>query len=134
MADGSTHLFSAVEKDPNNVYYFVTKKILCEEAEMWIDDLPETLVTRFLADYMDSLTTDTHPMHSYRFLPTENTNDAVSAYNSILADEMVANGSVEGDEPEVIEIAEEDVLENCWKAPPHSVYLNTETETTQTST
>eukprot|EP00957_Ditylum_brightwellii_P209282 15361076-Ditylum_brightwellii.AAC.2 len=64
-ADKSTLLFSAVEKDPNNVYDFVTKKALCEEAEAWIDDLPETLVTRFLVGDMDSVTTDTHPTRSY---------------------------------------------------------------------
>eukprot|EP00957_Ditylum_brightwellii_P006430 488260-Ditylum_brightwellii.AAC.1 len=43
-SDESTRLFSAVEKDPNNIYYFVTKRALQEEAEAWIDDLPETLI------------------------------------------------------------------------------------------
>eukprot|EP00957_Ditylum_brightwellii_P057367 4350226-Ditylum_brightwellii.AAC.1 len=65
-SDKSTHLFSAVEKYPNNVYYFVTKRALHEEAEAWIDNLPETLVSRFLVDDMDSVTTDTNPTHSYQ--------------------------------------------------------------------
>eukprot|EP00957_Ditylum_brightwellii_P204118 15337767-Ditylum_brightwellii.AAC.1 len=133
-ADELTLLFSAAEKDPNNVYYFVTKKILREEAETRTDDLPETLVTRFLVDDMDSVTTDTHPMRSYRVLPTENTNDAISAYNSILANDMVADSYDVGAEPKVIEIVEEDILEKCWKAPPCSIHSNTETDTTQTST
>eukprot|EP00957_Ditylum_brightwellii_P099359 7568687-Ditylum_brightwellii.AAC.1 len=46
-ADKSKHLFSAVDKDPNEVYYFVTRNILREEAESWFDNLPETLATRF---------------------------------------------------------------------------------------
>eukprot|EP00957_Ditylum_brightwellii_P159223 12118697-Ditylum_brightwellii.AAC.1 len=64
-SDESNRLFSAVEKEPNNVLYFVTKKALRKEAEEWINDLPETLVTRFLVDDMDNVTTDTQPMHSY---------------------------------------------------------------------
>eukprot|EP00957_Ditylum_brightwellii_P042776 3239005-Ditylum_brightwellii.AAC.1 len=75
-ADELRHLFSAVEKDPNKVYYFVTKKILQDEAELWINNLPETLVTRFSVDDMDNVTTDSHPTHSYRVIPTEHTNDA----------------------------------------------------------
>eukprot|EP00957_Ditylum_brightwellii_P039723 3005661-Ditylum_brightwellii.AAC.1 len=81
MLDESTRLFNAVEKDSNNVYYFVTKKALCEEPEAWIDGLPETLVTRFLVDDMDNITTDIDPMRSYRVIPFENTDDAVSVYN-----------------------------------------------------
>eukprot|EP00957_Ditylum_brightwellii_P087018 6623697-Ditylum_brightwellii.AAC.1 len=113
MLDKSTCLFSAVEKDPSIVYYFITKKALCEEAEAWINDLPETLVTRFLVDNMDSVTTNTNPMRSYQVIPSENTDDTVSAYNSIMAGNMFTNGYVSGDKPKVIEILEEDVLKKC---------------------
>eukprot|EP00957_Ditylum_brightwellii_P085302 6488001-Ditylum_brightwellii.AAC.1 len=84
-SDKSTRLFSAVEKDTNNVYYFVTKRALREEAEACINDLPETLVTRFLVDDMDSATTDINPTCSYQVIPSDNTDDVVSVYNSILA-------------------------------------------------
>eukprot|EP00957_Ditylum_brightwellii_P109765 8372259-Ditylum_brightwellii.AAC.1 len=107
-SDKSTRLFSAVEKDPNNVYYFVTKKALCEEAEAWIDGLPDTLVTRFLVNDMDNVTTDINPTRSYRVIPSENTDAAVSVYNSILAGNMFTSGFVSGNEPKVIEIVEED--------------------------
>eukprot|EP00957_Ditylum_brightwellii_P155267 11820234-Ditylum_brightwellii.AAC.2 len=85
MPGKSTHLFSAVEKHPNSMYYFVTKKALHEEAEAWINVLPETLVTRFLVDNMDSVTTDTNPTRSYQVIPSDNLDHAVSVYNSILA-------------------------------------------------
>eukprot|EP00957_Ditylum_brightwellii_P156968 11946304-Ditylum_brightwellii.AAC.1 len=115
------------------MYYFVTKKALHEEGEVWINDLPETLVTRSLVDDMDSVTTDTNPTRSYQVIPSDNMDDAVSAYNSILAGNMFTHGYVSGDEPKVIKIVEEDVLEKCWKAPPCSVYLNTATDTTHYS-
>eukprot|EP00957_Ditylum_brightwellii_P074380 5650926-Ditylum_brightwellii.AAC.1 len=60
-ADKTKHLFSAVEKDPNKVYYFVTSRILREEAELWINNQPETLATRFLKYDMNNVTTDSHP-------------------------------------------------------------------------
>eukprot|EP00957_Ditylum_brightwellii_P190063 14468958-Ditylum_brightwellii.AAC.1 len=60
--------------------------------------------------------------------------NADSAYNSILAGDMFINGYVSGDEPKVIKIVEEDVLEKCWKAPPRSVHSNTATDTTHYST
>eukprot|EP00957_Ditylum_brightwellii_P009796 738918-Ditylum_brightwellii.AAC.1 len=83
---------------------------------------------------MASVTTDSHPTRSYRVIPTKHTNNAVLAYNSILADEIAVDESSGGNNPEVIEIVEEDVLENCWKAPPRLVYLKSGTDATQTST
>eukprot|EP00957_Ditylum_brightwellii_P202482 15330390-Ditylum_brightwellii.AAC.1 len=110
-SEESSRLFSAMEKDPNNVFYFVTKKALHEEAEARINDQPGTFVTRFLVNDMDSVTTDTHPTRN-----------------------MFTNGYASGNEPNVIEIVEEDVLEKCWKAPPCSVSSNTATDTTHYST
>eukprot|EP00957_Ditylum_brightwellii_P174223 13264534-Ditylum_brightwellii.AAC.1 len=62
---------------------------------------------------MDSVTTDFNPTRSYQVIPSDNTDDAVSVYNSILAGDMCTNGYVPGDEPKVIEIVEEDALEKC---------------------
>eukprot|EP00957_Ditylum_brightwellii_P142436 10852143-Ditylum_brightwellii.AAC.1 len=109
-------------------------RALCEEAEAWIDNLPEILVTRFLVDDMDSVTTGINPKCSYQVIPSDNTDDAVSVYNLILVGDMFTNGYVSGDELKVIEIVEEDVLEKCWKASPCSVYSNTATDTTHYST
>eukprot|EP00957_Ditylum_brightwellii_P170851 13003995-Ditylum_brightwellii.AAC.1 len=132
-ADKSKHLFSAIKKDPNEVYYFVTRKILRDKAELWIDNLPETLATRFSEYDMDNVTTDSHPTRSYRVIPTEHTNDAVLAYNSILANEMTVDASLGGIDLEVVAIVEEDVLENCWKAPTRSIYSKSGTDATLTS-
>eukprot|EP00957_Ditylum_brightwellii_P191831 14603651-Ditylum_brightwellii.AAC.1 len=131
--DESMLLFSAIEKDPNKVYNFITKKYLRDEAENWIDDLPELLFCRFLPSDMDKVTTDTHPTRSYRVLPTKNTDDAVSVHNTILSGDMLAE-SPDGDDPKVIDVVEEDVLENCWTAPPPSVYSQTDTDSTLLST
>eukprot|EP00957_Ditylum_brightwellii_P146731 11169540-Ditylum_brightwellii.AAC.1 len=70
---------------------------------------------------MDTVTTDSHPTRSYRILPTENTDDAVSVYNAILSGVMVAD-SMDDDNPEAIALVKEDVLENFWTAPPRLVY------------
>eukprot|EP00957_Ditylum_brightwellii_P014115 1064147-Ditylum_brightwellii.AAC.1 len=67
---------------------------------------------------MDSVTTDTHPTRSYRVVPTKNTSDAVSVYNSILADMMEAEKALIGNSSEAAAGVEEDILEKCWKAPP----------------
>eukprot|EP00957_Ditylum_brightwellii_P156323 11898333-Ditylum_brightwellii.AAC.1 len=62
---------------------------------------------------MDSVTTDINPTCSYQVTPSDNTDDAVSVYNLILAGDMFSNGYVSGDEPKMIKIVEEDVLEKC---------------------
>eukprot|EP00957_Ditylum_brightwellii_P122331 9328665-Ditylum_brightwellii.AAC.1 len=66
---------------------------------------------------MDSVTMDTHPSRSYYVLPTENMEDAVSVYNTILSGQMVME---EDNTNLAIEIVEEDNVDNSWKAPPHS--------------
>eukprot|EP00957_Ditylum_brightwellii_P109051 8318675-Ditylum_brightwellii.AAC.1 len=82
---------------------------------------------------MDKVTTDTHPTRSYRILPTENTDDAVLVYDTILSSDMVAE-SPDGDNPKAIEVVKEDVLENCWTAPPRLVISQTDTDSTLLST
>eukprot|EP00957_Ditylum_brightwellii_P145103 11051836-Ditylum_brightwellii.AAC.1 len=57
-ADKLMQLFSTIEKDLNDVYYFVTKKFLRGEAEHWINKLPEFLLRHFPPDDMDKITTD----------------------------------------------------------------------------
>jgi hypothetical protein len=133
-ADKTKYLFSAIEKDPNEVYCFVTRKALRGEAEMWIDNLPEILATRFSEYDTNNVTTDSHPTRSYRVIPSEHTNDAVLAYNSILADVMTVDESLGGTAPDEVAIVEEDVLENCWKAPTRSIYSHSGTDATLSST
>eukprot|EP00957_Ditylum_brightwellii_P124519 9490034-Ditylum_brightwellii.AAC.1 len=42
--------------------------------------------------------------------------------------------SPDGDDPNVIAVAKEDVLENCWTAPPQLVYSQMDTDSTILST
>eukprot|EP00957_Ditylum_brightwellii_P062212 4721183-Ditylum_brightwellii.AAC.1 len=42
--------------------------------------------------------------------------------------------SPDGDDPNAIAVVKEDVLENCWMAPPQSVYSQTDTDSTDLST
>eukprot|EP00957_Ditylum_brightwellii_P070249 5337114-Ditylum_brightwellii.AAC.1 len=42
--------------------------------------------------------------------------------------------SPDGDDPNVIAVAKEDILENCWTAPPWSVYSQTDTDSMIVST
>eukprot|EP00957_Ditylum_brightwellii_P121957 9300773-Ditylum_brightwellii.AAC.1 len=46
---------------------------------------------------------------------------------------MAVDESSGGNDPEVVEIVAEDVLENCWKAPTRSVYSKSGTDATLTS-
>eukprot|EP00957_Ditylum_brightwellii_P025563 1932321-Ditylum_brightwellii.AAC.1 len=82
---------------------------------------------------MDTVTMDSHPTRSYRILPTENTDNDVLVYNTILSGVMVAE-STDGDNPKAIAVVKEDVLENCWTAPPRLVYSQTDTDSTLLST
>eukprot|EP00957_Ditylum_brightwellii_P128782 9823776-Ditylum_brightwellii.AAC.1 len=47
---------------------------------------------------------------------------------------MTVDESLGGIDPEDVAIVEEDVLENCWKAPARSIYLKSGTDATLTST
>eukprot|EP00957_Ditylum_brightwellii_P208173 15356164-Ditylum_brightwellii.AAC.1 len=78
-----------------------------EEAENWIDDLPELLARHFPPSVMDKVTLDSQPTRSYRVLPTENTDDAVLVYNTILSGNMGAT-SPEGNDPDAIAVVKED--------------------------
>eukprot|EP00957_Ditylum_brightwellii_P087647 6673591-Ditylum_brightwellii.AAC.1 len=133
MADATRFLFSAIEKDPNEVYYFVTKKYTREEAENWIDDLPELIACCFPPSVVDEVTLDSQPTRSYRALPMENTDNAVLLYNTSLSGDMGAT-SPEGNDPNAIAVVKEDVLENCWTAPPRLIYSQTDSDSTVLST
>eukprot|EP00957_Ditylum_brightwellii_P013963 1053673-Ditylum_brightwellii.AAC.1 len=43
-------LFTSVDKDPSNIYYFCTDRADKEEAIKWLDSLPELLRTIFTFD------------------------------------------------------------------------------------
>eukprot|EP00957_Ditylum_brightwellii_P102769 7831732-Ditylum_brightwellii.AAC.1 len=47
---------------------------------------------------------------------------------------MTVDESLGGIAPDDVAIVEEDVLENCWKAPTHSIYSNSGTDAMLTST
>eukprot|EP00957_Ditylum_brightwellii_P103879 7913418-Ditylum_brightwellii.AAC.1 len=47
---------------------------------------------------------------------------------------MEAEDAPIGDGSEVAEVVEEDILENCWKAPPRLVYSTSGTSKTHDST
>eukprot|EP00957_Ditylum_brightwellii_P072101 5480746-Ditylum_brightwellii.AAC.2 len=119
-ANGSNILFSTVKKDPNEVYYFVTKKKLRDEAEEWIDQLPDFPFSQFLPENTRTVTTDSNPTCNYKSLPTEHMDDAVTYYNSVLSDQLPEIEAC--NEQETIDVVEEDFLENCWSSPPHLVY------------
>eukprot|EP00957_Ditylum_brightwellii_P054496 4129447-Ditylum_brightwellii.AAC.1 len=65
-----------VEKDPNEVCYFVTKKKLQDEAEERIGQLPDLLLSRFSPEDIGAVTTDSNPTCSYKPIPKEHTDDA----------------------------------------------------------
>eukprot|EP00957_Ditylum_brightwellii_P025432 1923358-Ditylum_brightwellii.AAC.1 len=56
---------------------------------------------------MDKITTDAHPTHSYRVLPTEHTEYTISVYNTVLSELIAANTS---SKPVVVNVVEEDIL------------------------
>eukprot|EP00957_Ditylum_brightwellii_P032122 2435992-Ditylum_brightwellii.AAC.1 len=47
---------------------------------------------------------------------------------------MTVDDSLGGTAPDEVAIVEEDVLENCWKAPTRSIYLHSGTDATLSST
>eukprot|EP00957_Ditylum_brightwellii_P124056 9456748-Ditylum_brightwellii.AAC.1 len=85
MEDRSRCLFNAIKRDPNYVYYFCTKHTFKEEAENWIDTLPDLLSHSFSDEEIDSITTETHPSCSYQAYPAENTDDAAAVYDTLLS-------------------------------------------------
>eukprot|EP00957_Ditylum_brightwellii_P056341 4271309-Ditylum_brightwellii.AAC.1 len=80
---------------------------------------------------MDSVTTETHPSCNYQVYPMENTDNAASVYDTLLLGCMISEGNSKN---EAIKIVNKDNVENCWKAPPQSVYSCTATESTDTFT
>eukprot|EP00957_Ditylum_brightwellii_P159395 12133274-Ditylum_brightwellii.AAC.1 len=109
-ADDLKTLFSTAKKDPNEVYYFVTKKKLQDKAEEWIDQLPDLLFSQFSLKDTSTVTTNLNPTCSYKSLPTEHTDDAVSYYKSVLSDQLPETEAY--NEPETINVVEKDFLEN----------------------
>eukprot|EP00957_Ditylum_brightwellii_P187868 14304086-Ditylum_brightwellii.AAC.1 len=77
------------------------------------------------------ITTDAHPTHSYRVLPTEHMEDTVLVYNTVLSNLIAADTS---SKPDVVNIVEEDILGTVGPPPPCSVYSRTDTNSTQNLT
>eukprot|EP00957_Ditylum_brightwellii_P112662 8587896-Ditylum_brightwellii.AAC.1 len=49
-ADASKRLFSSIDVDPNNVYYFCCNKTNRNKAILWLDNLPDLLRILFAHD------------------------------------------------------------------------------------
>eukprot|EP00957_Ditylum_brightwellii_P074628 5671098-Ditylum_brightwellii.AAC.1 len=115
-------LFSSVDVDLNDVYYFCTSKANRKEALMWIDALPELLHKHFSFEDQclihNSADPNQGPMHVYRDEAAENTDKAIQGFASVIDEGM----DTADDDANEVKVVEEDSLANCWTAPPHSVY------------
>eukprot|EP00957_Ditylum_brightwellii_P034323 2603453-Ditylum_brightwellii.AAC.1 len=75
-ADGVMQLFTSVDVDPNNVYYFCTHKSNKDKATLWLDKLPVCLRSIFDHDTLCAIREDDDdPFRSYRDAAAENTDD-----------------------------------------------------------
>eukprot|EP00957_Ditylum_brightwellii_P097853 7451874-Ditylum_brightwellii.AAC.1 len=113
-------LFTSIERDPNNIYHFCTMKKLKDEACDWIDKLEESLGNLFSSAEIDDITTGASITRSYKVVPSENAQEAATAFENYLESRQVSVNVYE----EHVE-SSEDHLENCWKEPPRSVYSRT---------
>eukprot|EP00957_Ditylum_brightwellii_P100220 7637380-Ditylum_brightwellii.AAC.1 len=120
-SDGTMQLFTLVDVDPNDVYYFCTSKANRKEALTWIDALPEFLCQQFSFDDQCLICgSEDHtqgPMRVYRDEAAKNTDNAIQGYASVISEMNTAD-----DDANEIEAVEEDSLANCWATPPCSVY------------
>eukprot|EP00957_Ditylum_brightwellii_P110598 8435349-Ditylum_brightwellii.AAC.1 len=57
------------------------------------------------------------PSLSYKLISTKNMDNAVSVYNVLLLGHMMEDSK----DARIIGLIDEDILENCWKAPLHSL-------------
>eukprot|EP00957_Ditylum_brightwellii_P077209 5867375-Ditylum_brightwellii.AAC.1 len=121
MAHRSRRLFNVIKRDPNVVYYFCTKYIFKEEAENWINTLPDLFSHSFSDEEIYSITTETHHSYSYQVYLAENTDDAASVYDTPLSGRMILEGDSVNKE---IEIIDENNVDNCWKTPPVYIFLH----------
>eukprot|EP00957_Ditylum_brightwellii_P124816 9514191-Ditylum_brightwellii.AAC.1 len=72
-SDRSKQLFSFINIDPNEVYYFCTDVTTQNGASQWLNNLPEYLSANFSFEEMGLITRDQHPTHSYKETPAGNT-------------------------------------------------------------
>eukprot|EP00957_Ditylum_brightwellii_P126798 9665274-Ditylum_brightwellii.AAC.1 len=121
-SDASMQLFSSVNVDPDDVYYFCTSKANYKEALMWIDALPELLRQQFSFDDQslihDSDDPNQGPTRAYRDEAAENTDEAIQGFASVIDEDM----DMADDDANEIKAVEEDSLANCWTALLRSVY------------
>eukprot|EP00957_Ditylum_brightwellii_P202230 15329197-Ditylum_brightwellii.AAC.1 len=121
-SDGSMQLFSLVDVDPNNGYYFCTSKANCQEALTLIDAMPEHLRQQFSFDDQCLIRTfDDHtqgPTCAYRDKSAKNTDNAIQGFASVINEIM----NTADDDANKIKAVEEDSLGNCWMAPLCSIY------------
>eukprot|EP00957_Ditylum_brightwellii_P127025 9683789-Ditylum_brightwellii.AAC.1 len=80
-------LFTLVNVNPNDVFYFCTNKINKEEAIQWLDELPNCIHTTFTFDQQYKIWEHDNedPVRSYcDAAPAEHTSDAVSGFDKLL--------------------------------------------------
>eukprot|EP00957_Ditylum_brightwellii_P128048 9765568-Ditylum_brightwellii.AAC.1 len=121
-ADELTQLFTLVNANPNNVFYFCTNKINKEKAIQWLDELPNLIRTTFTFNQHCEICEhdDKDPVRSYHeAAPAEHTSDAVSGFDKLLKGAM---DTVNDKEKENTAATDKDHLSNCWKLPPRLVY------------
>eukprot|EP00957_Ditylum_brightwellii_P027123 2049965-Ditylum_brightwellii.AAC.1 len=82
-------LFTSVDVDPNNVYYFCTHKSNKDKATLWLDKLPARLRSMFDHDTLCAIgEDDDDPFRSYRDAAAENTDNAVNGFDELLCGVM----------------------------------------------
>eukprot|EP00957_Ditylum_brightwellii_P106538 8128979-Ditylum_brightwellii.AAC.1 len=119
--DQSRQLFTLINVDPNNVYYFCCNKVHRDKAILWLDHLPTLLRTSFLHNNQCLIRDDddNDPARTYWTEPAENTADAIRRFDEVLNEGM---DTVDDSSPDNENKVDEDHLNICWKAPPRSVY------------
>eukprot|EP00957_Ditylum_brightwellii_P094660 7208571-Ditylum_brightwellii.AAC.1 len=86
MVKGSRQLFSSIDVDPSNVYYFCCNKGNCSKAIQWLDNLPGLLHSSFPFEgqYLICDSEYDNPSRSYRAEPVGNTEDDICGFKQIL--------------------------------------------------
>eukprot|EP00957_Ditylum_brightwellii_P013718 1034316-Ditylum_brightwellii.AAC.1 len=92
MADESTQLFSSIDIDPNNIYYFCTARANRDEALRLIDDLPQVLWNFFPFDDLCLICNPDNPeqgpIQDYHDNGAENTDNVILGFAVVIKDTM----------------------------------------------
>eukprot|EP00957_Ditylum_brightwellii_P140486 10703536-Ditylum_brightwellii.AAC.1 len=83
-------LFTSIDVDPKNVYYFCTNRANLDDATLLLDNLLELLCTTFSFENLCLICNadDTDPSCSHQEDPADNTDDAVQGFDKVLGSRM----------------------------------------------